>query len=921
MNTHGRNVLKQSSHSGTAQPLPATTTRQWVLQNDALRLRLTAGNGAVLAKAVEHRQLGQTLTLPPEEFRFEFNDRSTMASGSLALRTVAATGRELDLLFADSSGFEVRVRYTLTRQAHYLRKHISIRTAHPSDRRLLRADLENWQGVARNWNSMRADTFPYGSHPVFCDDLWAGVEFVAAFNDYGPDGFTLRSRPGGARLTTAWLDLHATVVGVAPTGKVRDAFLRYLEDIRLAPARMVACYNSWWTLPKVVKQRDNLALIKQLKTDMFERHGVFFDVITTDMGWSNPRSIWEIDASVLPRGFDDIRELVESAGGQLGLWMSPSEIYPPVCDYDWAEKNGYVVVRPEPDLPSGKPRTFQIPGLSLADPKYREETKVQLQKLIRANGLGHIKFDGFWPVEYHAHHDLLPEADSVEPLAAHALELLQAAKAANPQLVTEPTMLNSITSYISPWLLQYSDTIWANAVDCVVGIGPAPDYRESHTNAREFIVFQSLDQVWLPQDAVHYFDIVHVDASEGFPNHAAMAFGRGRFFLSTYLNPKLMSDDDWRIYTGLLRWARGNTDLLRHTRVLRSRVELGEPYLYAHWLGTRGILVVRNPSNETQNFTIDLGEAGAPAGRADGICYSQYPYRRGIAAGLTGQSRMLLKLAPWELLYLEVVPQPLLVETVVIGARWYRAADGTTTIAADAEAEYIQLIGPGRSDRIVVVPTRSRAMPAGRVVSHTVTPLPENEWLAGKPRTTPLFPFKYPAEFNAETLKGLRETAWKDIAWTPAPSVAFELDCSAQVPDGASACQLLLLVEYPGRGHCSSRCTAWVDGSEAVLDVRHSDEHVGFHNWTDSLRAVESEWTWYICDVPVGSHRIKFSGRTGHAGPRLGVWLWVDYDLADQTLLTAVQCRPPVLPQYRDRRERHGICLLRPAVVRVMECV
>jgi hypothetical protein len=174
----------------------------------------------------------------------------------------------------------------------------------------------------------------------------------------------------------------------------------------------------------------------------------------------------------------------------------------------------------------------------------------------------------------------------VEPLAAYSLELLQASKEANPHLVTEPTYLNSIANYISPWILQYSDTVWANAEDCVVGIGP-PDYRESHTNAREFMVFKSLEQVWLPQDAVHHFDIVHVDEREGFPNHAAMAFGRGRFFLSTYVNPKLMNDEDWRIYAGLLRWARQNADLLRHTVVIASRVELGEPYLYAHWLGAR----------------------------------------------------------------------------------------------------------------------------------------------------------------------------------------------------------------------------------------------------------------------------------------------------------------------------------------------
>ena len=32
---------------------------------------------------------------------------------------------------------------------------------------------------------------------------------------------------------------------------------------------MIACYNSWWTLPTVVTQHDNLALIQELKAAMF----------------------------------------------------------------------------------------------------------------------------------------------------------------------------------------------------------------------------------------------------------------------------------------------------------------------------------------------------------------------------------------------------------------------------------------------------------------------------------------------------------------------------------------------------------------------------------------------------------------------------------------------------------------------------
>jgi hypothetical protein len=583
-----------------------------------------------------------------------------------------------------------------------------------------------------------------------------------------------------------------------------------------------------------------------------------------------------------------------------------------VCDYDWAEKAGYTVLRPERENVPGQPRIGHCPGLSLADPKYRNETKRQLQRLIRENGLRHIKYDGFLALERHAHHDLSPGDDSVEPLAEHSLELLQASKEANPQLVTEPTCMNSIYNYISPWILKYSDTVWANGEDCVVGIGPAPDYRESHTNAREFMIFQSLDQVWLPQNAIHYFDIVHVDAAEGFPNHAATAFGRGRFFLSTYVNPKLMNDEDWRIYAGLLRWARQNADILRNTTVVPSRVELGEPYVYAHWLGQRGIVAVRNPSNESKHFALDLGKAGAPSELADAVCYTQYPYRRGIAAGLNRGSQVPLRLAPWEMLFLEIVPRNQLREAVALGARWYRATDGTMSLAPDRAVESVRVLEPGGAERTFPVARRPAEDLAGSILSRTVREVPKKDWLAAKSRTLPLFPFKYPADFTAETLARTKETEWKGVSWQNVPTVAFELECSVTVPPQASSGKVLLLVEFPGRSHLPSRCTASIDGRPVSLEERTSAEHIGYYNWTGRLGPFESEWCWYLANVDRGSHRVKFQGMAGHSKPRLGLWAWADHDLDGNTQPVSVRCGEPAMPQYRDRIERQGECLLPP---------
>jgi hypothetical protein len=888
----------------------ADGSRPLVLENPALRLSLALGAEGLTARQFENRLTGQRVSLPAEESLLEFDDGTKVSSRGLKPRVQTVREGLIELLYQAPEGLEVRVEHRLA--AQYIRKQISLRQTGGPARRLVHAVLETWQGVPGDWKTLRADRFPYGSHPVFCDSIWAGVEFVAAFNEVEPNGFRLCSRPGRIPIGAEWVKLRSTVIGVARPGDVREAFLRYIDQIRLAPPRMVACYNSWWTLPKVVKQADNLALIRQLKAAMFDRHGVFFDIITTDMGWSNPRSIWEIDRSILPQGFDDIRAIIEPAGGRLGVWMSPSEIYPPVCDYDWAERAGYVVLRPERENVKGQPRVCGVPGVSLADPKYRNQTKQQLQRLIRENGLAHIKYDGFWALERHAHHDLSPGDDSVEPLAAYSLELLEASKQANPQLVTEPTYMNSIANYISPWILKYSDTVWANGEDCVVGIGPAPDYRESHTNAREHMIFQALDQVWLPQNAVHYFDIVHVDDAQGFPNHAAMAFGRGRFFVSTYLNPKLMNDEDWRVYAGLLRWARQNTDILHNTVVVPSRVELGEPYVYAHWLGRRGILAVRNPSNATQPFVLDLAQAGAPRDLGDAVCYTQFPYRRGIATGLAANSRVKLTLSPWEVLFLEVVFRPELREAVAVGGRWYRQADGTMSVVPDRGVGQVRLLEPGGREQAQSVRSQPVDSLAGKMISHKLEQVPKDEWLAGKPRTLPLFPFKYPADPTAEALATFRAAEWKNVKWKPVPTSRFELECSVSVPREATAGKVLLLVEFPGRSPRPSQCKAWVDDQPVRLEERNSAEHIGYYNWTGSLRAVESEWSWYLCDLGAGQHRVKFRGAAGDLKPRLGLWAWADREVMAGAERTTVRCNEPAMPQYRDRVERQGVCLLSP---------
>ena len=798
-----------------------------VLENAALRYEVALAGGAVRARRFENKMANESFLLPAQEFLLELADGAILRPADFQC---AAAGRN-ELLFRSGSR-EVRVRYSLG--AAWLRKEIAVRGL---GQRLVRADLENWTGVKRNWDSMHADRQPTGSHPVFCESLWAGVEFVAAFNEYGRNGFTLRSRPGLEPRAGEWIALHSTAAGVAEPGGVRDAFLRYIDSVRLAPPRWVACYNSWWTLPLRPTQAELLALAQNLKRQFYETEGTFFDLFAVDEGWTDPNSIWEIDRKALPNGFRDLRAVVEAAGGKLGLWMSPSAQYPRSMNYEWAARNGYVVL--------GEPKPLAV---SLADPKYRERTKDALRRLIRDSGCAHIKYDGFTAREDKPHDGLAAGLDSVEPLAAYSLELIAASKEVNPDLVTEPTYMNSLANYISPWMIKYADTVWGNSGgDCPQGMGPAPDYRESATNAREYAIFASLDEVWLPQNALQYFDIVHCDDSGGFVNHAAMAVGRGRFFLSTYLNPKFMRAEDWHVYAGLLRWARANREILRETKVMPSRVEEGEPYCYQHWLGKRGVLVVRNPSNEPRPYTLDLPDDGT-------VLYTQFPYRRGVAAD---ESLVTLQLAPWELLFLEAGPRAELREVVALGARWCVGADGRMSVAPDAGVKQVRVLKPGGSEEKFDVRPRAAAKPSGEVESFC------------------------------------------------RHSGGFELACRATVPADTTG-TALLLVEYPGYEHFASECAAVVNSQTAPIEARRSTGHVGLRR----RHPRDSTWTWYLCPLKSGEWKLEFHCKTEAKDFRAGLWLWTEAECRGQPLPVAADA--PEMPQYRERIERQGLCLQRP---------
>jgi hypothetical protein len=176
------------------------------------------------------------------------------------------------------------------------------------------------------------------------------------------------------------------------------------------------------------------------------------------------------------------------------------------------------------------------------------------------------------------------------------------------------------------------------------------------------------------------------------------------------------------------------------------------------------------------------------------------------------------------------------------------------------------------------------------------------------------YPFHYPAEPDSAAMRELREKAEREATKRKVATVGFEAECRLTVPAGLSSAQVLLLVQVPGRIYRPSSCSVRIDDKPAPLRQSDSSQHTGYFmarkdNFWKALLPYDSEWCWYICQVPEGSHRVRFEGASAHPETKIGVWLWSEADVSKMAAPIGLVCGEPAMPQWRAERVRTGLCL------------
>ena len=387
------------------------------------------------------------------------------------------------------------------------------------------------------------------------------------------------------------------VVGVAPEGQMRRAFLYYLERERAHPYRPFLHYNSWYDIawqPFALNEANCLEAIRLLGERFIKPHGVVLDAVVFDDGWDDPRTLWRFHRG-FPRRFTPLAALCKEYHTRLGVWLSPF--------------GGYGTPKDQ-RLRFGREQGYEInaAGFSLAGPRYYAAFKQSCVEMIRNYGVNHFKFDGIAAGTYASGGaGYILDTEAMRRLM---IELRQ----------EDPDLYINLTtgSWPSPFWLRYADSLWRQGGDMgSAGKGSKQQqwltYRDQetyHNVVRKAPLFPLNS---LMTQGVAYSRQGHAGDptfdSAGFKDDVRAFFGSGTGLQELYIQPGKLTAEDWRVLAEAAKWSRANADVLVDTHWIGGDPSKQEVYGYASWSPRKGILMLRNPDDRHREFSLDVGSA------------------------------------------------------------------------------------------------------------------------------------------------------------------------------------------------------------------------------------------------------------------------------------------------------------------------
>jgi hypothetical protein len=481
--------------------------------------------------------------------------------------------------------------------------------------------------------------------PIVSGNLFFGFEHPLSESKASGDRATAeigRELPLKAGQTVT----YSSVVGVTAPGQLRRGFLTYLERERAHPYRTFLHYNSWYDIGYESRYNaaDALGAINSFGDKLVEKRGVKMDSFLFDDGWDDTKNLWHFHSG-FPDGFTPLKEAASRYGAAPGIWLSP-----------WG---GYAAARAE-RLKYGKEQGFEANegGFALSAPKYYALFRETTLDFIQKFGINQFKIDGTGNAD-----TAFPGADFDSDFQA-AISLIHEWRTLKPDIYINLTT----GTYPSPFWLQYADSIWRGGEDhSFLGVG---SWRQRWITYRDADTYSGIvmSGPLFPLNSLMLHGLIYAqharhldsDPNRDFADEVRDYFGTGTQLQEMYITHSLLTEKDWDVLAEAAKWSRANADTLVDTHWVGGDPALLEVYGWASWSARKGILVMRNPSDQPQDFVVDVNQAFELPPDAPKTYEARSPWqedRQKPSITLSANALYTFHLRPFQVLTLEATPK------------------------------------------------------------------------------------------------------------------------------------------------------------------------------------------------------------------------------------------------------------------------
>ncbi len=619
-------------------------------------------------------------------------DKDTIVASELTYKNAEVEsledGKKLTIYYkplkVNGSTYEIAQVVVLGNEDFYLRSFLEIEVSDKEQARIDYIDTDRFVLSENTEDVWDEGMFALGQ-PLYAGGMFMGSEFPAVHTWISHENATqiryysgksfARMEEDGQLTTDGKFVTWPNVIGVAwdtNTKVVQSDFYQYIEEIA-TPTEFRKQYNSWFDNGMGITDESIEAAFLGVEKGLTENGIEPLDCYVVDDGWNNyydgvyettpgtnqgttenATGFWEINAK-FPNEMYTSSALAGKLQSTYGMWLGPQGGY----NYDksfsqFLEASGTGYVRTE-NVGDGTTASSYV---CVASDKYVDNLGELLTDYNTRYDVTYWKLDGFGSTCINPNHghmtggycDMYYASDMWEKWIALFEEVRTSNQAEGKEL-----FINATTgTVLSPWILQWVNTVWLNMGDdtAMLGTGERHQQKIYYRDQVYYNQFSNQRQIQFPLGHVYNHDPIYAVSDESnatpevFREYLFTNAMRGTALWEVYFSPSIMNDEYWQIAADALTWAEDNHEVLKNAKYFGNDPAEGV-YGYSCFLGNQGIISFTNPLDEPQTYTLNVdGTIGASKELTGARGYQVHPYEEKDLGELTYGDTITVELEP-----------------------------------------------------------------------------------------------------------------------------------------------------------------------------------------------------------------------------------------------------------------------------------